>query len=256
MVRFVVDNEDCGADSCVAEMIAPSERVTVVRDTRIGSLMHQKFAIADGDLVWLGSTNFTEQSFCGDHNNSIVLEQAEIVTALQGEFDRMAGGDFSPVAEEDGGGVGGGIYTLYFSPVSPQSQAGPWFGAMRAAIDTATTSIDVMTNAWTRSEIANDLLNAEDRGVVVRVVVSHTYAGNLPAQILAMEGANIREDGVHDKVMIIDGDTVITGSANWSMAAWSNNENQLWIADGGVAAVYTAEFESVYAGATPVLYEE
>lgn len=255
-VRIIVDNEDCESGECLAERLAPSERVTVIRDTRIGSLMHHKLVIADDSRVWIGSANFNEGSFCREHNNSLVLEQPEIVAALATEYDRMAGGDFSPISAEDGAPTTGGRYTLYFSPVSPQSSPGPWFDAMRAAIESAETSIDVMTNAWTRSELATDMLMAQARGVTVRAVVSSRFANELPAQVLAMADANIREDIVHDKVMIIDGQTVITGSANWSMNAWSNNENQLWIDDTAVAALYTAEFETVYAAAEPVPYME
>lgn len=255
-VRIIVDNEDCESGDCLAERIAPSERVTVIRDTRIGSLMHHKLVIADDTRVWIGSANFNEGSFCREHNNSLVIEEPAIVDALVGEYERMAGGDFSPMTAEEGMPTVGGRYTLYFSPVSPQSNPGPWFDAMRAAIDSATTSIDVMTNAWTRSELATDMLQAQERGVTVRAVVSSRFAGDFPAQVLAEAEANIREDIVHDKVMIIDNQIVVTGSANWSMNAWSNNENQLWIDDAATAALFTAEFETVYAAAEPVPFME
>ena len=49
--------------------------------------------------------------------------------------------------------------------------------------------------------------------------------------------------------MIIDGATVVTGSANWSENAWSNNENSLWITDTTIAAAFTAEFDAAYATA-------
>ena len=65
-----------------------------------------------------------------------------------------------------------------------------------------------------------------------------------------------REDGsagsglMHSKYLVVDGRTVVTGSANWSAASWANNENSLWIRDMTLGAAYTAWFERVYTSAT------
>lgn len=254
-VRIVVDNESCSVGDCFADDLEAHPRVTLVRDTRVGSLMHHKVVVADGQRMWVGSANFSEFSFCSDHNNGLVLEESEIVGRYLTEFDRMFGGDFSPIDAVDGEGTTSGIYTLYFSPVSPTDTPGPWFSAMEDAISEATTSIDIMTNAWTRQEIANAILNRLDAvpELSVRVLVSDLYADDLPAQLLAADGRiDIRRGRFHDKVMLIDEDTVVTGSANWSRNAWSNNEVQLWVADTNAAAVYTAEFDAVFEGARPV----
>lgn len=61
-----------------------------------------------------------------------------------------------------------------------------------------------------------------------------------------------RVASVHSKVLVVDATTVVTGSANWSENAWSNNENSLWIADSSVAGAYVAEFERVFLSAPPV----
>ena len=53
---------------------------------------------------------------------------------------------------------------------------------------------------------------------------------------------------MHDKVFIIDGQIVITGSYNFtSSAERSNDENVLIIYDKQIAAQYLAEFERIYA---------
>lgn len=251
-VTIVVDNEDCEPGRCLADDLVPTDRVTVVRDSRSSNLMHHKFVIADGARLWLASANFTQHSFCGDHNNAIVVEQTEIVERMQTELQRMAGGSFGPLTGAAAERTVAGPYTLYFSPVSPANDTTPWFVDMQTAIGDATSTIEVVTNAWTRSEIANALAAAAEDGVTVRALVSNLYADDLPAQILAMEGIDVRRGRFHDKVMIIDGQIVITGSANWSANAWTNNENQLWIDDAAVAAAYRADFEAVFAGATPV----
>ena len=249
-IELVVDNRQCAVGSCFADLLTPSERVTVVRDMRSG-LMHHKYAIADGTRLWVGSTNFTERSFCRDLNNAIVIEEADIVARYAAVFDRMFRlEEFGPVAPE--GGTAAGLYTVYFSPESPSSTPPAWMNAMVAAIDAATASVDLMVFAWTRTEISDALVAAHARGVTVRGLVAGSYADDAPAQALLVAGVDIRVASVHSKVMIIDGETVITGSANWSENAWSNNESSLWIHDTATANAYLADFEPVYAEASAV----
>ena len=67
------------------------------------------------------------------------------------------------------------------------------------------------------------------------MLVSHLYADDAPAQAVLADGIPIRRDNIHDKVIIIDGVSVATGSANYSMAADRNNENSIWIDDATVS---------------------
>jgi hypothetical protein len=249
-IEIVVDNERCAAGSCIFDALE-GERVTLLRDSRNGAFMHHKWVIADEARVWIGSTNFTERSFCIDHNNSIVLEQPEIVARYEQIFARMWTGGFSPVEPEPA--VVAGIYTSYFSPESPSDQPSAWHRAILDAIAAATVSIEVMINAWTQTDIADALVAAHVRGVEVRAIVSNLYADEAPALALAIGDVPVRRDNVHDKLLVVDGHRVATGSPNWSENAWGNNENSLWIDDTGVAALYRAEFEVAFAEARPVV---
>ena len=250
VVEIVVDDDICAIGSCFADTLTPADRVTVVRDNRSG-FMHHKFVIADDARLWVSSANFTYNSFCGDHNDAIVVEQPEIVARYGAIFTRMfVDNQFGPVSAE--GATTGGDHTVYFSPESPVASPPEWFNQMVTTIEAATTSIDIMTNAWTRTEISDAVIAALGRGVLVRAVVSHLYADDAPAQALLAAGIDIRRDNIHDKVLIVDGTTVVTGSANWSANAWSNNENSLWITNPSVAAAFQAEFDLVYGAARPV----
>jgi len=250
LLEVVVDDRQCAPGTCFVDELEPASRVTIVRDAR-GGLMHHKWVIADGERLWVGSGNFTIRSYCSDLNNSIVIEEPAIVGRYGEVFERMFElGDFSPVAAE--GGATGGPYTVYFSPESPSARAPLWFNEMLRVITEATTSVEVMIFAWTRTEISDALVAAAASGVTVRGLVAGSYADDAPAQALLAAGIDIRVASVHSKIMIVDGATVITGSANWSENAWSNNENSLWIADPGVATAYLSNFEAVYAGASPV----
>ncbi|HJL18218.1 MAG TPA: phospholipase D-like domain-containing protein [Sandaracinaceae bacterium LLY-WYZ-13_1] len=250
-VEIVVDDDMCPPSSCPADTLTPGDRVTVVRDGRSG-LMHHKWVIADASRVWISSANFTYFSFCVDHNNAIVVDQPEIVAAYGEVFTRMfTEGIFGPIDASEGGPRSGGEYTVYYSPESPATTPAEWQDEMVAAIGDAATGIELFISAWTRTEVSDALVAAHERGVPVRALVSHRYADDAPAQALLAAGVDIRRGNIHDKTIVID-DTVVTGSANWSMNAWSNNENSLWIADADVAAAYRAEFDAVYADAEAV----
>jgi hypothetical protein len=251
-IDIVTDDDQCPAGACVFDVIDASDRVTVVRDTR-GAYMHHKWVIADGTRVWVASSNFSDRSYCSDHNNAIVVEQPEIVQRYEAVFQRMfTEGNFSPVAPE--APTTAGDYTVYFSPESTTDDLPPaWHDAMLAEIALAGAGmrVDALINAWTREDVAAALIAARDRGAEVQAVVAHTYANDAPAQLLLAAGVPIREDGVHDKVLVI-GDLVITGSANWSDNAFGNNENILWIRNAGVAQAYRGEIDRVFAAASLV----
>jgi phosphatidylserine/phosphatidylglycerophosphate/cardiolipin synthase-like enzyme len=52
---------------------------------------------------------------------------------------------------------------------------------------------------------------------------------------------------MHHKVFIVDGQTVILGSFNFSQNAdHDNDENLLIVDDAGIVQAYTAEFQRVY----------
>jgi len=53
------------------------------------SLMHHKFAVFDGRLVATGSYNWTHSAEQANYENLVVLDDREIVTRYQQEFNRL-----------------------------------------------------------------------------------------------------------------------------------------------------------------------
>ncbi len=112
-----------------------------------------------------------------------------------------------------------------------------------AAIDAASVSIEFIIFAFTREDIAQALIRAHERGVVVRGLIAPLFASATPAQLLTQAQVPFTAANVHSKLMIVDERLVITGSPNWSNNAWANNEASLFIDDAQVAQTYKAEFE-------------
>lgn len=252
-LSLVIDDDQCPRDmggtlACPVARLEAHDRVTVVDDSR-SALMHHKFIVVDGERVWVSSGNFTEESFCQDFNNSLIVEQPEIVAGYEAQFTRhFTDGMFGPVPPADP--ITGGIYSLYFSPETPVDSPSRWFTDMIAAIDAATGSIDFMIFSLTRTEVSDALIRADMRGVTVRGVVSSRFRSEMAVQALIDAGIEVRVDSVHSKVMVVD-DMVVTGSANWSAASWNNDEDDLFIRDATIAGVYRTEVGRVFDGASP-----
>jgi phosphatidylserine/phosphatidylglycerophosphate/cardiolipin synthase-like enzyme len=109
-----------------------------------------------------------------------------------------------------------------------------------STIKRAQQSIRMATYSFTEPAIGKALLDAKKRGVDVAVVVDKEHNGRRPpgspsvASFLAQNGVSVMVSTAyriqHNKVLIIDGETVQTGSFNYSRAAQKDNaENVLVI---------------------------
>lgn len=130
-----------------------------------------------------------------------------------------------PAATESG-------ISVYFSP------DGGCTDAIVAELNGAKRTIDVQAYSFTSAPIAKALVDAHKRGVKVRVVLdkSQRTAKYTSATFLFNAGVPVWIDDrhaiAHNKVMLIDGRTIVTGSFNFSKAAEeSNAENLLLIRD-------------------------
>ncbi|MFA9441479.1 phospholipase D family protein [Uliginosibacterium sp. sgz301328] len=106
------------------------------------------------------------------------------------------------------------------------------------AIASADRQIRVAAYLFTSKSIATALVEARQRGVDVRVVADakENRKGFTAVRYLANEGVPVRLNGRyaihHDKFMVIDGETVETGSFNFTAAAATKNaENVLVLYD-------------------------
>ena len=128
-------------------------------------------------------------------------------------------------------------------------------GLIVQQIQAARHSILVQAYSFTSVSILSALKAAHARGIDVEVIVDKSSArisksGSRysAATYLSNAGIPVWVDTkvaiAHNKVMVIDGARVITGSFNFTAAAQkSNAENLLVIDDGALAAEYKANWE-------------
>ena len=133
---------------------------------------------------------------------------------------------------------------VYFSP------RGGAQDALVATIGQAKDSILVQAYSFTSAPIAKALVDAAKRGVKIEAILdksqrSERYTG---ATFLRNEGIPVYIDDkhaiAHNKVMIIDGSSVVTGSFNFTKAAEEKNaENLLIIRNREMAKIYMDDWE-------------
>ena len=126
-------------------------------------------------------------------------------------------------------------------------------GVAAAEIAKAQRTIDMQSYNFTEPQIAQALIDAHARGVTVRLISDKSGPKERggKAEVVAMAGIPVWIDYVpriaHNKVMVIDGGTVLTGSFNWTVSADRNNaENLLVLREAALAAVYEANFEAAW----------
>ena len=253
-VRVVSDNEDGLGDANTTLHQFEAAGIPVVTDER-GDLMHNKFMILDSTEVWTGSWNYTINDTYRNNNNALVLRAQRAVQNYQIEFNEMfAEGQFgprsrantpNPAFNQDGVPLG-----IYFAP---EDEVVP---AMIDAISGAEESIRFMAFSFTLDDVGQALLARAVEGVDVAGIFETTGSETRFSELtpLFCAGLEVRQDGnpfvLHHKVFIIDNDTVITGSFNFSANATdSNDENLIIIQDADLAAQYLAEFDRRWAEA-------
>jgi phosphatidylserine/phosphatidylglycerophosphate/cardiolipin synthase-like enzyme len=135
-------------------------------------------------------------------------------------------------------------WEVYFSP------HGGCTDAIIRELNKAKNTILVQAYSFTSAPIAKALLNTHKRGVKVEVILDKSQRTQKysSATFLYNQGIAVKIDAqhaiAHNKVMIIDGETVITGSFNFTKAAEENNaENLLIIHDKKLAERYTGNWQ-------------
>ena len=122
----------------------------------------------------------------------------------------------------------------------------------------AKQSVLMQAYSCTSMPIAEALIAAHRRGVRVEVILDKSQRSERAciAPDLMASGIPVLVDAAHaiahNKVMIIDGETVVTGSFNFTESAESRNaENLLVIKDRELAVQYTGNWRAHQAHSQP-----
>lgn len=129
------------------------------------------------------------------------------------------------------GGERGSIQ-VYFSPKGGATEA------VVRELNGARRAVRVQAYSFTSQPIAKALLEAKKRGVDVEVVVDKSQRSEryTEADFTANQGIpTFVDDGhaiAHNKIILIDGETILTGSFNFTKAAEERNAENLLVLKG------------------------
>ncbi len=217
--------------------------IPVCFDEREG-FMHHKFLVADQKAVWTGSTNMTWNAFARNNENSLLLPSPTLAQGYAREFRALFGGNKEGLGEpvafrlEDPLVAG----TAHFSPKGGKAAREALLEAVRQAQREVLVAAFVLTDR----ELVEALVEARRRGVAVKVLLETRNLRDSREEDLLQAGVPVRQDGnpytLHHKVLVLDGERVVTGSYNFSARAWQvNNENLLVLQSPALAERYREE---------------
>lgn len=129
--------------------------------------------------------------------------------------------------------------SVFFSP------NGGCTDAVVDAINHAKSTVIVQAYSFTSAPIAEALRDAKRRGLDVRVILDKSQRTEKYSGLTFLQHAGIpvwidaAHAIAHNKVMVMDGETIVTGSFNFTKSAeHSNAENLLIIHDQALAKTY------------------
>ena len=221
----------------------------------------------------------------GNVNHMVAIDSQQLAAAFREQFEQLWGDGPGGAPDSRFGRSklrhrsitlqqpqGSGL-TLQFSPHGRNDDV-DGLDLIAAALDQARERIDLALFVFSAQPLADALQRASQRGVTIRLLMDPGFLarpfsealdllglerpdhrcvvepGNRPwAQPLLTVGSPrlARGDKLHHKFAVIDGETVITGSFNWSdSAAYANDETLLLIRNARIAAQFSEEFQQLW----------
>ncbi len=228
-------------------------------------IMHNKFAVFDGELVETGSFNWTAAADEKNFENAIFRAEPALAVGYTQYWTWMWGLGREPSAPE-AAPAAGGFGPPPVDPLKPISFAGgayPRFAfspqggvedLLVDAIGRASRTLDVAIFSLYSQRVADALIAAKKRGVAVRVAADGSQSRrSQPMLSLSKAGVARVSAGrggagvLHHKYVVADGALLMTGSYNFSANAEQFNfENDLYSTVPGEVAAYGAEFAAVW----------
>ena len=241
-------------------------------------LMHHKYAVRDGEAVWTGSMNWTDDSWSRQENVVVVAESPQLAHAFALNFEELWAGELvelSGKVEPRPVDVGGIEVRPWFTPGHGEELAhriakriGQARQRVRIASPVLTSGPILGTLAEVCSERRVDVAGVIDDTQIDGVLYQWSLNGNaswkVPALRRLLEAASWTgkpstrwapdsvDDFMHAKIVVAD-DISFVGSFNLSRSGELNAENVLELRDAAIAdrlAAFVDEIRGLYPAVT------
>lgn len=207
-------------------------KVETIRRFSLG-LMHQKILVIDNKQTWISTANMTSESLRMHGNLITAFESEPLAQHVTAKANTLKAEGQGPSFPHQAFNVGGQLVELWFLPDDRGA-----ISHLKDLIQTAKKSIRVAMFTWTRRDLAEAIIAAAKRGVKTEVVIDY-YSGKGASErivnLLKRNGVSVSLSTggplLHYKFLYIDSATLINGSANWTKAAFTQNDDCFIIVD-------------------------
>lgn len=202
---------------------------------------------------------------CNDSTSAVYPSAPEMLDTFDNDCD---------IEIDEGFNLGTLQYETFFNGVevltalSPSDEVSEIEQAILDVINNAQSSLDIAVYDFTRESIKTALINAHNRGVTIRVVTNYGYNScnlRLKESVfsqttcevmtdLIMEGIEVHPSDYvsylqHNKFIVADNSTILTGSSNWTNTGLTYNlNNAIVLYSDHIAKAYSIEFEEMWLG--------
>lgn len=190
-------------------------------------LMHQKIMVIDDKKVLIGSANMTGESLRLHGNLITVLDSAEMAAQVVAKARMISKQDDRDSLLHSDHWIGGQRVEFWFLPDDPLA-----VDRLKQLIRSAEKAVRVAMFTWTRNDLADEVIAAKNRGLQAEVVIDRHSGQGASAEIvqrLLLGGIPVRlSQGnglLHHKFLYIDDKILVNGSANWTKAAFTKNDD-------------------------------
>ena len=201
-----------------------------------GHIMHNKFCIIDDEFVWTGTVNISSTGTGGfNENNACLIHSKDVAKIFKKEFEQMYVKELFhenkyPIYSKKGYNIATTNVQIYFSPNKFIIN-----DVLIPEIEKAKKNIYISMFLISDRKIVNSIMDAHNRGVNVKIIIDahHAMQPYSKHEILRNAGIKVKVENwagkMHAKTVIIDENTIISGSANWTYSAFRYNDENLLI---------------------------
>lgn len=216
-------------------------------------IMHNKFFVIDSSKVIVSSMNISPTGSGGYNSNTVlIINSKTVANEYLEEFNQMHKGKFhndkEPHCLEEFLLDKNTKISVYFTPAINVYEC-----KINTLLKNSKNEILVSAFYLTHRGIIENLIGAKKRGVSVKVVLDATGASNFKERInyLRQSGVDVKVENWggknHEKNILVDGCTFVSGSANFSKSAYEkNDENIVIINNCALGSLYRKRFFALY----------
>ncbi len=219
-----------------------------IHDDARSGLMHDKIWLFDKSILWTGSCNITVNGLFRNNNDVVVLFSEDAAAIYEKEFDEMRAGEFGTTStstvDEQAINIAGTEVRVFFGAEDEV------IDHISPIVQSAEKSVRFMAYSFTHDTLGDAVIDRYEQGKDVMGIFELRGSETEYSELGRMYdlGIQVRQDGnsrtFHFKNFVLDENTVMTGSFNFSESAdESNDENLLLIGNETIAQLYIDEFD-------------